>query len=71
MAARRASSSLREQRRRRSLAQVSQLLQQLHQTPEPMSSGDALALREQISRAADPIQPSLPLFPTRPKGTPS
>jgi hypothetical protein len=62
---------LREQRRRRSLAQVAQLMQVLHQPPEPMSTADALALREQISRAADPIQPSLPLSPILPKGSPS
>jgi hypothetical protein len=62
---------LREQRRRRSLAQVAQLLQVLHQLPEQISTADALALREQISRAADPIQPSLPLSPIPPKGSPS
>jgi hypothetical protein len=71
MAAHRASPSSRELRRRRSLAQVTALLQQLHQPSPPLSTEECLALREQIRQAADPVQPSLPLFPTPPKGSPS
>ena len=71
MAARRASSTLREQRLRRSADYAARLQQLLQQPPEPMTTNDALALREQISRSMDSTQPSLPLFPILPKGSPS
>ena len=71
MAAPRASASLRDTRRRRSLAQVTALLQQLHQPAAPLGTDDALALREQIRQDAQPKQRSLPLSPIPPKGSPS
>jgi hypothetical protein len=67
----RASLSSREQRRRRSVAQLSRLLQQLQQPAEPMSTADALALREQIRQEAMPKQASLPLSPIARKDSPS
>lgn len=70
----RASLGSRDIRRRRSLAHVTALLQQLHQPPqsaEPLSSQDLLAIREQLRQEAAPRQKSLPLPPPTAKDSPS
>jgi hypothetical protein len=71
----RASHGSRDLRRRRSLAHVTALLQQLHQprpSAEPLSPEQLLAMREQCRLdAAATKQKSLPLPPPTAKDSPS
>lgn len=61
MAGSRASIGLRENRRRRSVAEVAKVLQQLEQAPSPLSQEELLELHRQLALEPASKQPLLPL----------